>query len=146
MPAIKVSDLAFGRLQAPDLDAAEAFLTSFGMVKVERTKRALYMRGTDAPHHIHITELGEPRFLGLAFLARSEADLERIAGAQGASPVEAIDEPGGGKRVRLTDPDGHRIEIVHGLAESPTLPIRRNKLNWGEERHRRRGEATRLAR
>src|SRR5437879_4166911 len=114
MPAIKVSDLAFGRLQAPDLDAAEAFLTEFGMIKVERTKTALYMRGSDAAHHLHVTERGEPRFLGLAFQAASEADLERIQREPGASPIEAIDEPGGGKRVRLTDPDGHRIEIVYG--------------------------------
>jgi len=31
MPLIKVTDLAYGRLRAPDLDVAEKFLTNFGM-------------------------------------------------------------------------------------------------------------------
>jgi hypothetical protein len=35
MAIIKVTDLAYGRLRAPDLDAAEEFLTNFGMVRAE---------------------------------------------------------------------------------------------------------------
>jgi catechol 2,3-dioxygenase-like lactoylglutathione lyase family enzyme len=144
MPTIKVTDIAYGRLRSPDLDQAETFLTEFGMVRAARTPTALYMRGTDPDHHIHITELGESRFLGLAFKAASEADLERIAAVPGASPVEAIDEPGGGKRVRLPDPHGYQIEIVHGIAASDPLPVRRNIINSGSDRLRRKGELTRL--
>ena len=66
MPIIKVTDLAYGRLRSPDLDKQEEFLTAFGMVRADRTKTALYMRGTDAPHHIHVTELGEPKYVGIA--------------------------------------------------------------------------------
>ena len=58
MPYVKVTDLAFGRLQSPSLDQAEEFLTIFGMHRAERTKDALYMRGTDPNHHIHVTHLG----------------------------------------------------------------------------------------
>jgi catechol 2,3-dioxygenase-like lactoylglutathione lyase family enzyme len=144
VPTIKVSDIAYGRLRSPDLGLAETFLTEFGMVRAARTPTALYMRGTDPDHHIHVTELGEPRFIGLAFKAASEADLERIAASPGASPIEAIDEPGGGKRVRLTDPHGYRIEIVHGIESSPPLPVRRNIVNSGGDRLRRQGEPTRL--
>jgi hypothetical protein len=32
MAVLKVRDLAFARLQSPDLDAQEEFLTAFGMV------------------------------------------------------------------------------------------------------------------
>ena len=39
------------------------------MVRAARTGDALYMRGTDPAHHVHVTHLGEPAFLGLAFLA-----------------------------------------------------------------------------
>ena len=60
MPVIKAVDLAYGRLRSPDLDKQEEFLTAFGMVRADRTKNALYMRGTDAAHHLHVTELGEP--------------------------------------------------------------------------------------
>ena len=71
MAVIKVRDLAFGRLQAPDLDQMEEFLTHFGMIRAARTPHALYMRGTDPRHHIHITEKGDPKFIGFAYLATS---------------------------------------------------------------------------
>jgi hypothetical protein len=58
MPVIKAYDLAYGRLRSPDLDRQEEFLTDFGMLRSARTKNALYMRRTDAPHHINVTELG----------------------------------------------------------------------------------------
>ena len=96
MPAIKAFDLAYGRLRSPDLDKQEEFLTDFGMVRADRTRNALYMRGTDAPHHIHVTELGEPRHVGIAVHAASMEDLEKISLVAGASPIENIDEPGGG--------------------------------------------------
>ena len=101
MPVIKAVDLAYGRLRSPDLDKQEEFLTAFGMVRADRTKNALYMRGTDAPHHIHVTELGAPKYVGIAFHAGSMDDLEKLSRAPGASSIESIDEPGGGNRVRL---------------------------------------------
>ncbi|MBT6430762.1 MAG: catechol 2,3-dioxygenase, partial [Rhodospirillaceae bacterium] len=101
MAIIKVKQLAFGRLRAPDLDVMEEFLVHFGMRRAERTNNALYMRGTDPAHHIHVTEKGEPAFVGFAYLAESEDDLQRLAAVPGASSVEDIDEPGGGKRVHL---------------------------------------------
>src|SRR6478672_7361232 len=144
MPHIKVSDIAYGRLRAPDLDVAEEFLTRFGMKRADRTANALYMRGTDPAHHIHVTEKGEPKFVGLAYYAESEDDLKRLAKAPGASDVEAIDEPGGGKRVRLTEPNGYQIEVVHGIATLPPIPARRQRLNSGDEPIARAGELMRL--
>ena len=106
MPVIKVTDMAYGKLRSPDLDAQEEFLTHFGMVRADRTKHALYMRGTDPAHHIHVTEQGDPGFIGIAYYAASEEDLHKVARVPGASGVEDIDEPGGGKRVRLKEPNG----------------------------------------
>ena len=144
MPVAKVTDIAFGRLQSPDLDQAEEFLLDFGLVRAARTKDALYMRGTDAAHHLHVTHLGEPKFIGFAYYARNEEDLDRLARVDGASKVETIDEPGGGKRVRLRDPHGFQIEVVHGIETPAPLPVRRNVVNWGPEKARRAGELTRL--
>src|ERR1700733_15261569 len=115
MAAMKVRDLAYGRLRSPDLDAQEEFLTAFGMVRAARTPTALYMRGTDAAHHIHVTEKGDPRLIGFAWTVGNEAELKVIAKLPGASGIEEIDEPGSGKRVRLTEPNGYTIEIVHGI-------------------------------
>jgi catechol 2,3-dioxygenase-like lactoylglutathione lyase family enzyme len=144
MALIKVTDIAYGRLRSPDLDAAEEFLTHFGMVKTERTRNALYMRGTDPPHHIHVTEKGDAAFVGLAYYAASEEDLKRVAKAPGASGVEDIDEPGGGKRVRLKEPNGYQIEVVWGIQELPEIPVRLQPLNSGPEPLNRAGELMRL--
>jgi catechol 2,3-dioxygenase-like lactoylglutathione lyase family enzyme len=146
MPVIKAFDLAYGRLRSPDLDREEAFLTDFGMVRADRTKTALYMRGTDAPHHIHVTELGEPRYVGIAVHAASMEDLEKVSRVQGASAVENIDEPGGGRRVRLTDPDGYQVEVVHGMATLPAIPVSRPAVNSGNDKYRRKGELFRIER
>jgi catechol 2,3-dioxygenase-like lactoylglutathione lyase family enzyme len=144
MAVIKVQDIAYGRLRAPDLDAMEAFLTEFGMVRVDRTRDALYMRGTDPDHHIHVTEKGDPAFIGLAFNAAGEDDLERLAAVPGASGIEDIDEPGGGRRVRLTEPNGYRVEVVHGIDTLDPIPVRIQGLNMGEASLVRVGEVMRI--
>jgi catechol 2,3-dioxygenase-like lactoylglutathione lyase family enzyme len=144
MALIKVTDIAYGRLRAPDLDAAEEFLTHFGMVKAARTPKALYMRGTDVAHHIHVTEKGSPGFVGLAYYAPSMAALKRLAKAPGASAVEEIDEPGGGQRVRLKEPNGYQIEVVYGIEEVPPISVKRQPLNSGLEPLNRAGELYRL--
>lgn len=144
MALIKVKDLAYGRLRAPDLDAMEEFLTHFGMVRAARTPSALYMRGTDPFHHIHVTEKGDPRFVGFAYHAASAEDLQRVARAPGASAVEAIDEPGGGQRVRLREPNGYQIEVVHGMENLAPIPVVRDPMNSGPEPLRRAGKLMRL--
>ena len=144
MAVIKVRDLVYGRLRSPDLDAQEAFLTSFGMTRAARTANALYMRGTDPAHHIHVTEQGEPGFIGFAWAAASEDDLKAIAKAPGASGIENIDEPGGGKRVRIKEPNGYTIEIVHGIETLPTIPVARQAINTGAAPLNRAGEVIRF--
>src|SRR5208283_5249680 len=146
MPVIKAFDLAYGRLRSPDLDKQEEFLTDFGMVRADRTRTALYMRGTDAPHHIHVTELGEPRYVGIAVHAAGMEDRERVSRVEGASRIEDIDEPGGGKRVRLTDPDGYQVEIVHGMAMLDPIAVPRPAVNSGDNKYRRKGELFRVQR
>jgi catechol 2,3-dioxygenase-like lactoylglutathione lyase family enzyme len=146
MPVIKAYDLAYGRLGAPDLDKQEEFLTAFGLIRSDRTKTALYMRGTDPPHHIHVTELGEPRYLGIAFHAASHEDLEKISRVEGASAIESIDEPGGGKRVRLKDPDGYQVEVVHGMQMLAPIPVARPEVNTGNDKFRRKGDLYRVPR
>jgi catechol 2,3-dioxygenase-like lactoylglutathione lyase family enzyme len=145
MALIKVKDLAYGRLRAPDLDAMEEFLTHFGMIRAARTPSALYMRGTDPSHHLHITEKGDPGFVGFAYYAASAEDLDRVAKAPGASPVESMDEPGGGRRVRLREPNGYQIEIVHGIAPLPPIQVARDPMNTGSEPLRRAGRLMRLS-
>ena len=144
MPLTKMIDLAYGRLRAPDLDMAEEFLTNFGMVRAERTPTALYMRGTDPAPHIHVTEKGEPGFVGLAYYAASLDDLKRLASSPGASAVESVDEPGGGKRVRLREPNGYRVEVLYGVKKLKPISVKRQPLNTGKDSLKRAGTVLRL--
>jgi len=134
---IKVSDIAYVRFSAPDLDEMERFLADFGLSVVSRSDEALYARGTDTAPWIHSTVRGEPGFAGVAFEAASAADLEAASKLEGASPVEPLDEPGGGARVRFTDPDGYAIEVVHGRRAAPPLGVEGTlPINTGRERRR----------
>jgi catechol 2,3-dioxygenase-like lactoylglutathione lyase family enzyme len=121
---IKVADAAYVRFGAPDLDAMERFLGDFGLSVTERGDERIYARGTDPSPYLHVTERGEPGFRGVAFEAASEADLLAAAKLEGASPVEKLDAPGGGRRVRFTDPDGFAVEVVHGREALAPLPFR----------------------
>jgi len=144
VPVVKVTDLAYIRLQSSSLDEAEQFLTHFGMVRAERTKDRLYMRGTDSTPYIHITHLGPSKLLGLAFYVESEDDLKKFSRTPGASGIESIDEPGGGKRVRIADPLGYQMEVICGQREVQGLPFRTHVMNRGEEKLRRAGKLLRL--
>lgn len=144
MPTIKAIDVAYVRLQSPDLDTAEQFLLDFGMQRAARTDRALYMRGTDDAHHLHVTEVGPSRYLSIAWRAGSHDDLVALSKLSGASGVESLDEPGGGSRVRLVDPMGYTVEVVHGIKSAKPLEVTRPPLNLGAERLRRKGELFRV--
>ncbi|MBI1260103.1 MAG: glyoxalase [Rhizobiales bacterium] len=121
---IKIQDIAYVRFTAPDLDAMESFLIDFGLSRAHRDDTHLYMKGTDGDAFVHVTERGEPGFAAVAFEAASLADLETLAAAENL-PVEDITGPGGGKLVRLTDPDGYVVEVVAGRARSTPQPSRR---------------------
>ena len=141
---IKVTDVAYARFRAPDLDKMEAFLKDFGLERSARTVNRLYMRACGPDHHVHITELGDPTFLGMAFHAASEEDLHTLSQSPAASDVEESDEPGGGKRVRLTDPSGFLVEAVHGMEELPEIPVRNAfGINTGDDAPRK-GKFVRL--
>ncbi len=146
MPVIKAAEFAFPRMEAPDLDRMEEFLTDFGLVRAERTPDALYMRGADDHPHLHVTHKGGTRFRGFAYHAADEDDLARLAKLPGASAIETLDEPGGGKRVRLAEPNGYQVEVIAGMARVAPLEVPRDVVNSGREPHRRVGRMMRLSR
>lgn len=117
---IAVQDIAYVRYAAPDLDLMEGFLKDFGLVTTARTPDRLYMRGYGDLPFVHVTERGEPASMGIGFLARSADDLAALARSRGV-PVERNPEPGGGQRVRLRDPAGFAVDVVHGY--SPAAPL-----------------------
>jgi catechol 2,3-dioxygenase-like lactoylglutathione lyase family enzyme len=119
---IKIQDIAYVKFSAPDLDAMEAFLTEFGMVRAQRSNDLLYMRGLDDDLYLHVTHRGEPRFLAAGFEAASMKDLEKLAREENGS-IDALDGPGGGFVVKLTDPNGFHIEVIAGRTRVPRIEL-----------------------
>jgi len=118
-PAAKAWDIAYVRFSAPDLDKMEAFLKDFGLFRARRTPDALYMRGSGSSQgFLHATFRGEPAFLGLGVRMTSEAEVRAVADVDGV-PVVASDEPGGGVRATLVDPDGVSVDAVSFDTDPP---------------------------
>ncbi|MBB6125225.1 VOC family protein [Sphingobium subterraneum] len=119
-----VTGIRYVRYLAPDLDLMERFLTDFGLTRSSRTPSALYMRGTGSEHHIHVTELGENSGpVGVGLRVDSLEDLKAIATRAGVK-TEPSDEPGGGVRAVLTDPNGMRVDLLYGQDNVDPLPVR----------------------
>lgn len=140
MSTIKIEDVAHVRFRAPDLAAMKAFVEDFGLAVVEETAERLVARGSGPAPVAHVTELGEPGFAAIAFRAESVADLERLAAAEGAA-VEDSGLPGGGKVVILSDPDGHRVEVIAGQTAADPLPLAEGP-PWNRAGDRQRLRAT----
>lgn len=136
-PLIKVRNLAYVRVGAPDLAKAEEFLLEFGLQVAARADHEIYFRGTDAAPPCYVLTQGSGGVTAIAFEAQSVQDLEKIAQLDGSSAIEVLHEPAGGLVVRLTDPVGMRIEIVHGMASlEPLEPAPAHGFNMNGNRAR----------
>jgi catechol 2,3-dioxygenase-like lactoylglutathione lyase family enzyme len=122
MGTIRVDDIAHVRFRVPDLDVMCAFLNDFGLVADLSEAGRLFAGGSGAVPFIHASEIGEAAFMAIGFRAQSRVELEDLAGRYGAA-VEPFDAPGGGWVVRLTDPDGHCVEVVAEQAQLVPLPL-----------------------
>jgi catechol 2,3-dioxygenase-like lactoylglutathione lyase family enzyme len=122
MSIIKISDISHVRFTAPDLQEMQVFLEQFGLTPSRSADGVLYARGAGPAPFLHATAAGEPGFAALGLLAETVEDLEALARAEGVK-VEDLDAPGGGKVVRLRDPDGRLVEVVAGQAPADPLPL-----------------------
>jgi len=127
-PLARAIDTAYIRFAVPDLEKQRAFLEDFGMRVAQDTGSALYMRGYGSAPYIYVVQQADrPRFLGAGFVVAQKQDLDRVAAATGAR-IEDVDGPGGGRRVRLSDPDGFAVDLVWGRQAVERLPTRRERL------------------
>lgn len=139
-----IQDIAFVRYQVTDLDLMANFLSDFGLHTTARLPQALYSRAAGPVHHVHIAELGPANAtIGFGLLARDEAALRAVAQRAG-KPVESNPEPGGGLRVRLVDPAGFVVDVIHGQAVVAPLGVREPIAFNGATGRRRLGQPIRL--
>ena len=120
---IAVTDIAFVRHRAPDLEQMAAFYEDFGMHRAGQGDDVLFMRGVGASPYLVAVERGDTANLGMGFHAASAADLERFAAERNA-PVQHSTTPGGGRFVRIKDPCGFTVDVVHGATPAVALPQR----------------------
>ena len=120
---IKIEDIAWVRFTAPDLGVMQTFLTEFGLTHVPSEDGVLYVRGAGTSPFIHATAKGDAGFAALGLRAESLADLGSLANSEGVT-VEPLAAPGGGRVIRLRDPDGRLVEVVAGQQPAAILSIR----------------------
>lgn len=133
-PVIKVHDLAWLEFQKPDLVRAEAFAHAFGFTTLSRTGDELQLRGSDPGSPCVLVRRGPTsRFIGTAFIAADEADVLRLAEANGAA-TRALPETVGGLAVDLVDPTGMPVRVVAGTRQLEALPAQSAQtFNFGTE-------------
>ena len=123
-PIVRAEQLLFVHFERPDLDQAERYLRDFGLLVAGRSEHDLFMRGTGPQPYIYrVTQGRHARFLGFGFSVASSEDLRKLAKAFGR-PVEDAKTPGGGSSVRLRDPEGVAVDVVHGFTAADKLPLR----------------------
>ena len=122
MSIIKIEDIAYVRFRAPSLEEMRRFLVEFGLQPLPLEGNTLFSRGSGPAPFLHATSLGPPCFEALGLRAAAIQDLERLAVTEGAQ-LEDFAAPGGGKIVRLSDPDGRQVEVVAGQATRDHMPL-----------------------
>jgi hypothetical protein len=118
------------------------FLEDFGLLHAHQIDATTYYRGYGpAPYLVSVTAGERDAFIGFSLAARSAEDLQRLARASDTA-IERVAEPGGGARVRLIDPAGMRVDVLHGFEpvapksmpkQTPAMntPLEKRRLNQG---------------
>ena len=140
---IQVAELAYVRVQVPDLRIAEKFFLDFGLVVRDRAKNKLYLRGTGPEHHLLVAQHGERQLLSVAYEVADARELEKASELQGASQILQLDDSGGGQMVTLRDPDGNWVELVYGMAKTEPIPVAVQHFNSAAGRESRRNAVVR---
>jgi catechol 2,3-dioxygenase-like lactoylglutathione lyase family enzyme len=129
-PVICADAMAFLRFARRDPGAMDRFMKDFGFMPAASEASTRYYRGHGSqPFLVAVSEGPEDAFLGFGVTAKSRADLEKLSAHTGV-PIAPFAAPGGGEHVRLTDPDGVVIDIVHGAAQVERLPLPESHLNY----------------
>ncbi|RQR24592.1 glyoxalase [Burkholderia sp. Bp9142] len=124
-PIVRADALAHVVFERKDVATMERFLTDFGFLPCDSSSgKSRYFRTRgNFPYGVELIASERDAFVGFGFVAGSRSDLEKLAAAEGAS-IEAIEGPGGGERVRLVDPSGFRVDLIHGFTPVEPVPTR----------------------
>lgn len=120
---VQVTKLAHVGLRAQNLSAqAEFYNDRWGLERVDEYGGELFFRADGPDHHVlTLHAAAAPGLHHIAFEVASAADLDQAVDELGArglaivTPPTAGLEPGVGRLLRFRDPEGHLVELVHGV-------------------------------
>lgn len=125
-----------------NLAKARQFLLAFGLsIAREVPGKEIHFAGYGEEPYVYIARQsnGDSYFGGAAYEVESRTELERASTIKGATEIASLDAPGSGEVVRLTDPVGHHIYLVHGQRKKqPELPrLEKSVINYEHEKPRK---------
>src|SRR5260370_7621273 len=136
-PIVRADAIAHVAFERRDVDSMSRFLVDFGLLANETRDGIHYFRGyADQPYCVAISPSNVDRLARIAFEARDSSDMDRFAKATGAQ-LEPAQGPGGGMRVRLTDPDGLCVDFIQGAQRVNALPTRPAAIPFNTPRNNR---------
>ena len=124
----RVSDLAYARFRAPNLDAMTRFGQDFGFRDFAGAGDAVIAFGSLRNFPVHVTEVGEAGFAGFGAFMSAEG-LATLALRHGKT-VERVGAPFNTLRLRLMDPDGFVVDLLAPEALALRAPDARP--GWNE--------------
>ncbi|MAD87806.1 MAG: hypothetical protein CL912_33010 [Deltaproteobacteria bacterium] len=112
-----VTRLSHVHYQYPNLEKSLSFLSDFGLESKRNDVSRVYLGGYGQDPFLVIAEQSpdsKRHFIGGFWVVDSFEELEKTSQLPSATPIENLDAPGGGKVVRVTDPNGFIVGFVHG--------------------------------
>ena len=124
------------------LAQAREFLLDFGLsIAHETPGEEIYFTGYGNEPFVYIARQSDTDsfFGGAAYEVESRVELERASAIEDATNIASLDAPGGGEFVRLTDPVGHHVYLVHGQSKKSPQPPELKKLviNYEDDKPRK---------
>ena len=141
-PRLRLAATAYVIYYHKDLAKARQFLLDFGLsIARETSGKEVHFAGYGNEPFVYIARQsdGDSYFGGAAYELESQGELERASQLEGATTISNLDAPGGGEVVRLTDPVGHHVYLVHGQQKKEPQPPELQKLvvNYEDEKPRK---------
>ncbi|KAL5610613.1 hypothetical protein FOBRF1_006730 [Fusarium oxysporum] len=112
---VRLLRLARAVYRYTSLEAAEKFLTEFGLQEVGRSQDppSISFVGYDTQPVSFVAEQGDTsQLVGYYFEAASQEEFDKAAKVPGAGPVTPLTTPGGGYSITIKDPSGKPFGVV----------------------------------
>ena len=117
---VQLARLGHVTFEHKDLAKFREFAKDFGLVEEKVEKDRIYYRGYGIDPYLYVaiqSKSDEPKFLGPAFVAASQAEFDKAAALPGAKVGSLEGAPGGGSIVTFERSDETLFHVIFGQKE-----------------------------